>query len=80
MKQSYERVFSHYGADWDYEKIELLPECRRETRHGLTYEYQKVRKKFLGLITYTKWVNKLDIKIYPAETVDYYTCDCGEEG
>jgi hypothetical protein len=78
MKQAYERVFTDWG--YEYVKVELLQECKRIYKRGNVYELQKVRKKFLGLITYTKWVNKIDIKIHPAETVDYYTCDCGEEG
>lgn len=77
MKQAYERVFVDWG--YEYVKVELLPECMRISKRGKVHEFQKVRKKFLGLIPYTKWVNKLDIKIYAAETVDYYTCECGDE-
>ena len=80
--QAYKKVYSGefcLANVWEYEKIELLPECKRETRFGYSYEYQKVRKKFLGLIPYTKWLNKDDIVWYPEETVEYYTCSCGEE-
>jgi len=78
MKQAYEKVDLTYCAGWDYEKIELLPECKRETRFGYSYEYQKVRKKFLSLIPYTKWLSKERIVWYPEETVEYYTCKCRE--
>ena len=79
MKQAYEKYLSDFGEGWDYEKIELFPECKRVTRHGVTYEYQKVRKKFLGLIPHTKWLDKDYIVWYPEETVEYYTCSCGDE-
>lgn len=78
MKQAYEKCPSDYGPGWDYEKIELLPECKRVTCFGYTYEYQKIRKKFLGLIPYTKWLSKDYIVWYPEETAEYYTCSCGE--
>jgi hypothetical protein len=77
MKQAYERVFTDSG--YEYVKVELLPECKCVTRLGKASRHQKVRKKFLRLIPYTKWVNKEDIKIFPADTVDYYTCECGDK-
>jgi hypothetical protein len=76
VKQAYERVFTDWGDE--YVKVQLLPECKRISKRGNVYEFQKVRRRLLGLIPYTKWVNKLDIKMYPAETVEHYTCDCGD--
>lgn len=76
MNQPYESVFGDYG--YDLEPVELLPFCKRVTKYGHTREYQKVRKKFLGFIPYTKWVNKDDIRWYPKESVEYYECSCGE--
>lgn len=80
MKQAYEQ---RYDAMMEgclyYEKVELLPECKRETRFGYSYEYQKARKKFLGLIPYTKWLSKDCIVWFPHDTVEYYTCSCGED-
>lgn len=77
MKQVYEKVLTSYG--WVLEPIELLPYCKRVTKHGNTNEYQQVRKKFLWFIPYKKWVHKDDIRWYPMERVEYYECNCGEK-
>ena len=80
--QAYKKVYASEfcPADvWEYEPVDLLPECKSVTRLGVTYEYQKVRNKFLGLIPYTEWVAKERIVWYPEDTVEYYTCSCVEE-
>ena len=80
--QAYKKVYggAFCPAEWDeYKPVDLLPECKRVTRLGVTYEYQKVRNKFLGFIPYTEWVAKERIVWYPEDTVEYYTCSCGEE-
>jgi len=80
--QAYKKVYggAFCPAEWDeYEPVDLLPECKSVTRLGVTYEYQKVRNKFLGLIPYTEWVDKERIVWYPEDTVEYYTCSCEEE-
>jgi len=82
-KQAYKKVYSGefcLANVWEYEPVDLLPECKSVTRLGVTYEYQKVRNKFLGLIPYTEWVHKECIVWYPEDTVEYYTCSCVEKG
>ena len=76
-KQAYEKVAASY-LNWDYVTLKLLPECKRVTKLGKTYEYQKARKWFLRFIPYTSWVNKEYIVFYPEKTVEYYTCSSGE--
>lgn len=78
MKQAYRRIAGDWG-NWNYEPIELLPHCKRVTKHDYTCEYQQARKKFLWFIPYKIWVNKRDIRWYPMERVEYYECSCGEE-
>jgi hypothetical protein len=77
MKQAYERFVDGLHG-WEYQKIELLPECKRVTRVGETKEYQKVRSNFLG-IPYTRWVDKRYIVFFDKETVEYYACSCGDK-
>lgn len=77
-KQSYEKIPS-LCRGWEYVQIEALPECRRTTECGETYVHQKVRKKWLGLIPYTTWVNKDYIVWYDMPRIEYYECNCGEE-
>ena len=82
-KQAYKKVYVGQLSltySWEYEPVELLPECKSVTRLGVTYEYQKVRNKFLGLIPYTEWVDKECIVWHPEDTVEYYTCSCVENG
>ena len=79
MKQAYENEWDYFDGNYRLVKIELLPECKRENIYGKTHEYQKVRKKFLGIIPYTKWLNKDYIEVYPKESVKYYNCSCGEQ-
>jgi len=79
LKQAYEKyLIIDYGAGYDYEEIEVLPQRKKVNRLGVTYKYSKVRKKFLGLIPYTKWLNQDYIVWYPEETVEYYECSCEE--
>lgn len=77
MKQAYEKVIADFG--YCLEPIELLPHCKRVTKHGYTNEYQQARKKFLWVIPYKKWVNKNNIFWYPMDRIEYYECSCGEE-
>lgn len=78
-KQSYEKKYAADLIGWAYEKLDLLPECKRVTKLGVTYEYQKARKKLLGFIPYTTWVDKNYIVWYPKDSVEYYTCSCEEK-
>ena len=75
MKQAYERVLAYGG--YDLVPIELLPKCKRVSRKGVETEYQLARQWFLGLIPYTKWVRKDDIRFFPKPSVEYYECNCG---
>lgn len=77
MKQAYEKLYTDFGNC--FEPIEVLPYCKRVTKLGYTYEYQQVRKRFLGFISYKKWVLKDNIRWYPKERVEYYECSCGKE-
>lgn len=76
-KQAYKKV-AYSLNDCDYIPIEVLPECRRTTEFGNTYVHQKVRRKWLGLIPYTTWVNKDNIVWYDIPKVEYYECSCKE--
>lgn len=78
MKQAYERSACAGFSGWEYRKIELLPECKRVTRFGKTKEYQKTRRKFLG-IPYARWIAKGNIAFFDKEKVEYYTCSCGDK-
>ena len=60
MKQAYER---------EYRGIEVLPIIES----GDAYEYQLVRRKvFFGLMPWTYWLNKYNIKWYDMPSVEYY--------
>lgn len=77
MKQAYEKVPIDF-CEWHYRKIELLPECKSVVSKGRTFNYQKARKRFLG-IPYTAWVDKNYITFFPEGYVEYYECSCGED-
>lgn len=79
MKQAYQEVYGDYGL-WYHRKLEVLPECKKVTEYGKTFEYQLVRRKvFFGLFTCTYWLDRREIRWYDEPTVEYYDCDCGEE-
>ena len=79
MKQAYEDVYNDYGL-WYRREIDVLPKCKKVTKFGKTVEYQLVRRKvFFGLIQWTYWLNKRDIRWQDEPTVEYYDCSCGDE-
>jgi hypothetical protein len=78
-KQAYEKIPIVRYPGYGYIPIEVLPECRRTTKLGHTYVHQKVRRKWLGLIPYTTWVNQKSIVWYDIPRIEYYECSCGEE-
>ena len=74
MRKPYER-FPAGVCGWEYRELELLPECKSVSERDQTTKYQKARKRFLGVIPYTCWVNEADIRWYNEPKVEYYNCD-----
>ena len=78
MKQAYYKAFSIYEYE-KYKKAEITGLCK--TIRGGPYGIRKmtqIQHRLLGIPLWKSWIDSEDVYYFNKETVEYYTCDCGE--